>query len=168
MKAPSPHGNNASAPGLGLLSPTALGATTLLVVNDLWLKPAHPGVWSGKLSDVALCILLPLFVLALLEWAAWFARRPMPGVHMVAAFAIGLGYFCAVKSWPSVTQAHVALMRFVLLGRHVGAVTDPTDLLCLPFAWFAWNAAKPPRGMTTALVGAAPTTTSTTSPHVRR
>lgn len=126
-------------PGRALLSPLALGATTLIVVNDLWLKARHAGWWSGKLSDVGLCILLPLFVQAALEWLSWLTC-PRAARHCSGwALAIGLGYFSAVKCMPIATHLHQSWVAALTGAQHVGAVTDPSDLIALPFAALAWH-----------------------------
>lgn len=49
-----------------IVDPLAISALVLLVTNDNWLKPAWHNEVSGKLSDVAVCLLLPLFLTELL------------------------------------------------------------------------------------------------------
>jgi hypothetical protein len=34
----------------------------MMIVNDRWLKPAFHSALTGKLSDVAICFFMPLFV----------------------------------------------------------------------------------------------------------
>ena len=58
------------APGAALLHPVTLSALFVLALNDHVLKHVCPGWWTGKLSDFAGVVLLPVFVHALLELAA--------------------------------------------------------------------------------------------------
>lgn len=47
-------------------APLPLAALALTVVNDVWLKPAFPSELTGKLSDVGICLFMPLLVSELL------------------------------------------------------------------------------------------------------
>jgi hypothetical protein len=144
------RGEAALAPGAALLSWTALASALLILINDYWLKRQHPGVLSGKLSDVGLCLFLPLFVCAAFEWSAvaWGAlsgQRSFSAsgrgrlVLHVAACAVATAYFVAVKVWPVATAAHVAWLSALFPSRSFAAVTDPSDLVCLPFVVVAWR-----------------------------
>ena len=134
------------ATGAALSSPTALASIALVVANDLWLKRHHPGVWSGKLSDLGLCIFLPLFLATVLEYGAAAVRllsraapsaRRSPSIE-IAACVVAAGYFTAIKAWPAATHAHVAWLTAVVPRWRFHAVTDPTDLVCLPAIAMAW------------------------------
>ena len=125
------------------MHPIAFGSALLVVWNDLWLKRQHPGVWSGKLSDVGLCIFLPLFLAAALQYGAagWalVTRRPRAAWRLdIAACVIAASYFTAIKIWPAATHAHVAWLTAVVPHAKFRAITDPTDLLCLPAIAVAW------------------------------
>lgn len=132
---------SAAIPGAGLLSITALASAALVVANDLWLKRHHPGAWSGKLSDVGLCVFLPLFLAALIECViavgrlvrARLAAGPVSSraVDHVAC-GVTVVYFAMIKTIPGATQLHVEMLSRVTAHWHFRAVTDPTDLLCLP------------------------------------
>ncbi len=133
-----------------LTSPLPLAAVALLAANDHVLKRTWPGLLTGKLSDVAGCFVLPLFVSAVLAVAtSWAPRRRL---------ALGAGatilFFAALKLSPAVA-ASVAGALDVLwapLGRGGGRIAaDPTDLVALPLALaaFAWGTrvhARPPGG----------------------
>lgn len=128
-------------PGAVLLSPLALGSVALIVGNDLWLKRQHPGFWSGKLSDVGLCILLPLVIAAAIEWAQALLRRPL-APHAAFACLVAATYFVLVKTYAPATQAHLALLSHLVPSHRFSAVTDPSDLLALPFMGLAYRAQK--------------------------
>ena len=51
-----------------LVHPVALVALAAWIANDHFLKRLHPGLVSGKLSDVACLIVVPL--LAIAAWAS--------------------------------------------------------------------------------------------------
>jgi len=140
-------------PGLELvLHPVPLIALAAMVANDHWLKANHPGVLSGKLSDVAVLVLLPfLFVafadLARLRWS----RLPAPGrVAALASVALAIGAFIVIEvmpaggelyrwtlgalQWP-VRAALATIAGDVLPGiAPVRLTSDVTDLLTLPAA----------------------------------
>jgi hypothetical protein len=136
-------------PGRALLHPLAAAAGLLIAWNDFWLRPRHPGFWSGKLSDAGICVLLPLLLVALAEWGAFLlsrlrgvAWRPAGlGVH-VGACGITALYFAGMELSPAFARAHEAW-----LDAFVGGVTgldfrsgtpDPTDLLALPLMGLAF------------------------------
>jgi hypothetical protein len=140
----------AARPGDVLVHPLSLGATALYGFNDWWLKAHHPGLLSGKLSDVAGMIVLPLTMLAVAELASgrvlgWRAAAGCAGITVVG--------FGAVEVWPLAEQAWCwtwGAMQwpfraaFALLTGHpappllpVLAWSDPTDLLTAPFAALA-------------------------------
>jgi hypothetical protein len=134
-------------PGGHLLRPAPFAAAALIAFNDGYLKRHHPGTLSGKLSDVGLCFFFPLFVVAVVEWAAWLAldlprARPFrlrAGLQH-AGVALGALYFVGIKLFPAGARAHVALLTALFPGRHFRAVADWTDLVCLPLvgvaAWY--------------------------------
>jgi hypothetical protein len=120
-----------------LLHPVCLAAIGLLVLNDHWLKAHDPSWLTGKLSDAAGLVVFPLVLAALVRSRAGVA---------VAATALG---FALVKTVPAATDAYryglgtlqwpFAAASAVWHDRAVPglvpveAVTDPTDLIALPF-----------------------------------
>jgi hypothetical protein len=131
-----------------LLHPAILASIALLILNDHWLKWRWPGWVTGKLSDAAGLAFFPLLLAvaaAPLVPARWRETRRLVAVCAVAtvavfavvkcvpaateAYRVGLGWL----QWPS--QAAGALLRGHAPGPplRVMAVTDPGDLLALPF-----------------------------------
>ena len=150
------------AAGGALLHPMLLLSLVCLVVNDHLIKRYWPGVLSGKLSDFAVVVLLPLFLHGLIELA--HARVG----HALGALASARWLFgCVVLSslmfaLPEVSQTAELAYRhgaawlrypFQLLwalahGRSmprfvpVRATADLTDLLALPMALLAWRVGR--------------------------
>jgi hypothetical protein len=115
-----------------LASPLPLAAVALLALNDHLLKQAWPGALTGKLSDVAGCFVLPLFLSALLAVVtAWPLRR-----RLALGAAATVLFFAAIKlSQPAADAAARALdLAWPLRAGPGRIVADPTDLLALPLA----------------------------------
>jgi hypothetical protein len=113
-----------------LLHPIALGAIAVLLVNDHYLKLHYPGWLTGKLSDAAGLVFFPLLVAVILRMRVTWAA---------AATAI---VFALVKTLPAATDFYRHALGLLQLaigsdGTPVEAVTDPTDLLALPFVLLA-------------------------------
>lgn len=112
-------------------APLPIAALALLVTNDVWLKPLFHNAVTGKLSDVAVCFVMPLFLSELLGIAfAWPARQRL----RVAAFATS-AIFTALEVIPSVTRWALAGLSAVgpvlgIAGRF-RMTADWTDLFCL-------------------------------------
>lgn len=134
-----------ASPGDSVLHPCALGALLLLVLNDHALKDLYPGWLTGKLSDAAGLVLLPLVLLAVGERLAgrvlprrslaWLCAASALGfavcksTHLGAeAFRVGLAFL----QWP-LRAAGAALRghRLPAVGR-VSFARDATDLFALP------------------------------------
>lgn len=136
----------------GLVHPVPLAALGLLLLNDHVLKATHPGWLSGKLSDVAVLVLLPFVALALTDLAALAVPRlPAPGERAVLAAVIGsAALFTAIEVTPLGAEAyrwglgvaqwpvHAAAASFDGLAlpdlRPVMLTADTSDLLTLPAA----------------------------------
>lgn len=123
-----------------LASPVPLAAVAVLALNDHVLKRAWPGPVTGKLSDLAGCFVLPLFLSAVLAIATpWPARRRLA----IGAIATAL-LFAALKLSPAAASAvaHGLGLAWGALGRASGPIiADPGDLVALPLAAvaFAWG-----------------------------
>ena len=130
-------------PGAALLHPWPLAAAALILVNHLWLRRMHPGFWSGKLSDIGICFLLPIVIVATWEWFVVATRSLRGGggdspraVPLAAVFVAG-AYFTALKLWPVAGRWHAELVRSVA-GSAQSITRDPSDLVCLVFTVMAY------------------------------
>jgi hypothetical protein len=113
------------------LAPLPLAAVALMAVNDRWLKPAFHNALTGKLSDVAICFFLPLYVSALLALVTRWRRD----TRVAAGAAFTALLFTTLKVSQPAADLFCALLRPV--GAPLGfsdfrAVADPTDLFTLP------------------------------------
>ncbi|WIX84670.1 hypothetical protein [Amycolatopsis sp. DG1A-15b] len=117
-----------------LAHPLTVGATAVLLVNDHVLKPAWPGLVTGKLSDVAglvvappvLGLLLGLFLAGRVAAAAAVLTTGA-GFALVKLTAGGAGV--ASAAWSVVNGPSVIL-------------ADPADLVALPalgLSWWVWR-----------------------------
>jgi hypothetical protein len=122
-----------------LLHPVHLVAMLLLGANDHWFKTAWPGPITGKVSDVAGLVVLPI---VLISGAELIRRRPISWLAAAAvSVACALG-FAAVETWPAATNAYavgLGWLQWLLSGADgtalsVRVTADPTDLLTLPAA----------------------------------
>ena len=120
-----------SSPSL-LVDPLVLFAVAVMAVNDRWLKLAFHNDVTGKLSDLAICFLLPFFLaevgmLVLSRWGPW---RWL----VIGAILTGLG-FSALELSPALAATTCQLLA--LVGPWIGIpgpfvmTRDPTDLLAL-------------------------------------
>lgn len=166
------------APGTALLHPLAVLSLLVLVANDHWLKHAHPGVLSGKLSGFAAVFLLPLFLHALFELSyRTFTAQPPTARATNRALGTCLVLTCLIYAPPELWPSAEAAYRHALgalqwpfrilwsLARGeapaafapVRATADPSDLVALIMLWVAWRVARRgpqtrPRALTTALL----------------
>ena len=138
-----------------LLHPVLLASFALLAFNDHVLKVHHPGLLSGKLSDVAFMIAAPLWLYVGGLWLMG-ARGDRPGLRRRwlcvcvcgtgalfvamqltawgdAAYRHGLG----LLQWPWHALRSLAADGMLPALRPVHATPDATDLLCLPLLLLA-------------------------------
>jgi hypothetical protein len=124
-------------PGGALLRWPPAAAALLIAVNDLYLKPQHPGWWSGKLSDFGLCFFAPVWMFTVWECVTWLLararRRPwLPPGAVAAALSCGAvgAWLSALQLWPAAARFHVEALGWAF-GRRFVVTPDPTDLLAL-------------------------------------
>ena len=146
--------------GAALCHPIAVVSVVVLVVNDHLLKRVCPGLLTGKLSDFAGVLLLPLFLHALFELAALHFRGRPPsaaaGDRVLACCAVltALGFTLAELWLPGETAYRFGLgalqwpFRALAAALHgdawpalapVHATADATDLLALPMVLVAFR-----------------------------
>ncbi len=134
-----------------LLHPLILAAIALMLLNDHVLKQHFGGWVTGKLSDVAGLSYFPVWLYALcicLMPNRWLSPQRRIRVLWLGTVATALA-FIAIKTMAAATEVYcVALAALQWPIRAVfewistatlpplipvSAVTDPTDLLALPF-----------------------------------
>jgi hypothetical protein len=147
------------APGAALVHPVTLAALCTLALNDHVLKQACPGWWTGKLSDFAGVVLLPVFLHALLELAAahgWKKPLRVAGGDrwLTVCVAASLLVFALPEVWKPAELVYryglgAAQWPFRALAaawasaplpevRPVRATADVSDLLALPMGVLAF------------------------------
>ena len=101
-------------------------AVVVLVLNDHLLKRLFHNAVTGKLSDLAICFLLPLLVSTIVGVVApW---------HLEARLRVGAVVACVVFASLEMSDTAAAAFNTVLswLGvRHMVMTRDPSDLLAL-------------------------------------
>jgi hypothetical protein len=128
--------------GSEFFAPLPLFAVGLFAVNNWVLKSRYPGWVTGKLSDIAACFFLPLFLSAFVDLVSLRKLRLRSRLAVGATLTI-VG-FSAVKLSKTASDG----MTFVInaLNRYAGLPmtenrVDPSDLIALPFVavalWWA-------------------------------
>ena len=111
-------------------APLPLATVVLLAVNDNMLKPSFHNEVTGKLSDVAVCFLLPLLISALLA-VVW---RRYSLVRLVFAAVVTGVIFTALELWQPCQALFIKVNLFVGAPfgiRRVVLTRDLTDLATL-------------------------------------
>lgn len=118
-----------------LFAPLPLAAVALLLVNDHLLKVRFHNAVTGKLSDVAICFSLPLFLSASLELISPLSAR----ARLLAGALATTAVFALLKLSPAVDRAYCQALdaAWSWAGLRFHAVADPTDLFCLPLVAMA-------------------------------
>jgi hypothetical protein len=119
------------------MQPYAGIALITLLLNDQILKTIIPGTLTGKLSDFAGLILLPLLLVSLVELTI---HRPASRIASNLAITfVGIG-FTGVKTITTIRIAYANTIGYLRWGLSFGQITqnpiaiiqDATDLLTLP------------------------------------
>ena len=121
-----------SAPRSGeFFAPLPLAALALTVVNDVFLKRTFHSEVTGKLSDIGVCLFMPLFLSELLGIFLGVGPR----VRLAVGGLVTGALFAALEVVPPVTR--FALEVLGALGPRLGIMrpfrmtSDWTDLFCL-------------------------------------
>lgn len=145
-EASGPQTMAASHPRSEFFAPLPLAMVALMVLNDRYLKATFHNELTGKLSDVAVCVFMPLYVSDCVRLVARFVR-PLaflgaPRVRLsIGCWFVAL-FYTALEIVPPVTDAALWALRAVgpWLGitREFGLTKDWTDLstlLLIPLAY---------------------------------
>lgn len=107
-----------------------LGAVVLLWLNDAFLKARFHNALTGKLSDLAGCFVLPLFVAVLLVPLGWSLR-----VRVGVGALVTTLFFAAIKTFDGAARTTASTLQWVTTSLGVdGAhrlLADRTDLVAL-------------------------------------
>lgn len=129
-----------------MIHPYPVLAAALILFNNLYLKRHHPGFLSGKLSDIGICFLLPLILVALIEWATWLCCRCLgrlwtPTRSRLRLFAclVSALYFSALQLSDVWAAWHILFVQTLLPRIRAGVTPDPTDLFALVMIPVAWR-----------------------------
>jgi len=137
----SPQRDNAVGVADLLLHPVVVGALGVWLLNDHLLKEVCPGAVTGKLSDFAGLVVMPVCLAA-----ASPSRRGTPSEQLQALdrwmVAVGIG-FCAIQVWPLAAWLYTHSLGVLQWPWYwmwaqasapmpVAHTMDPTDLLALP------------------------------------
>lgn len=148
------------SPSSLLLHPLQLFMLGLLVLNDHYFKHYHPGVLSGKLSDVAFMVACPIWLyVALTTVLGWAFQVQSRHKELLLLCIMGTGIFFSSMQLTQVgDELYKTTLGFLqwpfrglgsmLLGEPwpdmvpVAATPDPSDLACLPLLYLPWHMAR--------------------------
>jgi hypothetical protein len=125
-----------------LTHPVVLVALAVWGLNDHLGKRAHPGWITGKASDVACLIVIPVLTAGVFELARRKATRTSRIVLCASAIVAAL-VMALINTWPPAAELYEIAMgasqwpfRWILTGaselRRVQLTMDPTDLSTIP------------------------------------
>jgi hypothetical protein len=146
-------------PADAFLHPLAVAALVLLILNDHLLKDLAPGPLTGKLSDLAGLVVLPLLILGTWELVTATVGRWRGPTRpaLIVAMALAGAAFAAIKlsgDGAEIYRVGMGLARWPIdavlaagggsppePGR-VRLVQDASDLICLPALLLAWHVGR--------------------------
>ena len=134
---PVPHRREAGssrAPGRRVrefIAPLPIAAVALLAVNDHLLKAAFHNTLTGKLSDIAGCFFLPLYVSALLSLVTGISLRARLYLGALITTALFVSVSLSRVAADAVCR-WVGMLAAPLGYTHLRIAADPTDLIALP------------------------------------
>ena len=138
----------------------AIATVLVLLFNDHYWKGAGPPLVTGKLSDVAVMILVPLVFQAGVEWflstrgrfrphrnalvlGALLAAGIMASINTWSPAADAYRWTLAILQWPAKAAWQLATNAPLPPIQPVSLVMDPGDLWTIPFGvipvWMGWK-----------------------------
>jgi hypothetical protein len=112
-------------------APFPLACVALMVANDVWLKPRVHSELTGKLSDIAVCFFMPLFVSELL--GIFCGIRPRR--RLIAGGVVTAMLFVGLEVVLPMTRLTIGLLDaigpYLGLTRGFRMTEDWTDLFCV-------------------------------------
>jgi len=133
--------------GGALLHPIPLVAIAVLLLNDHYLKHAHPGWVTGKLSDFSGLVFFPLFLIAAYEASVPGSRPASKRAAQLSVLATGLVFAwintsvlgaetyragLGLLQWPFFAAVDLARGEAISGLHRVAFARDPSDLVALP------------------------------------
>ena len=125
------------------VSPLSLGALAVMGINDAWLRRDFPNFLTGKISDVAVLIFFPFFLMALLNGAkaliALIGGMKCVAVPTTRTLGVTIAFTALVFTLLQISPAFVNFYLEFLMEVNVFSwmksfryTPDLTDLFTLP------------------------------------
>lgn len=127
-----------------LVHPLSLLAIVLLLINDHWLRYAHPSWLTGKLGDFTWLVFAPFIAALLFSWLiprTWTQQTNIVGLLSIGFIGV---WFATAKTIPLVHEWTTQTL-YAIVGWEGQLRLDVTDLLTLPallVSWFIWRRAN--------------------------
>ncbi len=145
MKTAAPLAAAAPLPGDLMLRRGPLIALLVVAFNAFVLQPYAPGVVSGILGDFGTCFILPILLVASLEWVHWCwcvvsgtKWQPAGRFAHTSACVVAASYYILLELSADFGGWHAAVMTRLSGGRPVTVTRDMWDLLAVPLVLAAW------------------------------
>jgi hypothetical protein len=113
-------------------APVPLALVALLLINDNFLKARWHSEVTGKLSDIAVCFFMPLFLSELLGIVFLMPPRTRLWVGAAAATVLYVGLEIVAPFTRFAIHILGCVGPYVGIRRGFVMTSDWTDLLCLP------------------------------------
>jgi hypothetical protein len=112
-------------------APLPLMAVATMLVNDHWLKATFHSELTGKLSDVAVCFFMPLFLSELLGLV--FGLRPT--LRLCVGAIVTTVLYVGLEVFHPMTRAALRILGaigpYLGISRRFRMTEDWSDLLCV-------------------------------------
>ncbi len=127
-----------------------LAALLGLAINDHWAKSAYPGLITGKFSDLAGMIVLPIILSAVYALVRGQSTT-QPSTKHISLLISGL-FLTAIKTVPFAASQVEDLLR-TITGSPQQIVVDPTDLVGLAALAIAHRVLRQPQPIPVQMLG---------------